>query len=104
MSFNHFLAKLRLKSKSANFIFYLMVEKFLQCLRHESIEMDSQLWFVGCEELDAEDGVDGRTLVDRHDLERLLQPVKSLIFPETVGSDKMENESLDPFGEPPVVQ
>lgn len=57
MSFNHFFANLRLKNKSANFIFYLLVGKFLQRLRHELIEMVSQLWFVGCKELNSEDGI-----------------------------------------------
>jgi len=54
--------------------------KSLLCLRHESAEMVSQLWFIGCKEFNCEGGIDCRALVNRHDFERLLQPGKGIVF------------------------
>lgn len=76
----------------------------MQCLRHELIEMVSQLWFVGYKELDSEGGIDCYALVNRHDFERLLQPREGAISLQPVGLYEMENESFDPFWQPPVVK
>lgn len=54
--------------------------KSLLCLRHESAEMVSQLWFIGCKEFNCEGGIDCGALVNRHDFERLLQPGKGIVF------------------------